>query len=98
MKADVEFVAHGRTGQAIYREGANVHAFDWEFGVDDVVLSIHVPSVAAWNAAVPWAAERRDEVIATIVREALRSHCVGCVPDFGDTRINLLESPRTRRL
>ena len=72
MRASVEMVSHGPSGIARYREGAHQHDFDWEFGGRDVIVSIYVPGPAEWDAAIPWAAGRRDEVLHRLGRIVAR--------------------------
>jgi hypothetical protein len=72
MRVSVEMIAHGPSGIARYREGTNEHDFDWEFGGRDVIVSIYVPGAGEWDAAVPWAAGRRDEVLQRLGRAVAR--------------------------
>jgi hypothetical protein len=91
MTPEVEVVAHGRSGVVRYREGANTHQFDWEFGGGKVVVTIYVPSPAEWDARLPWAAGRRSEVLAALGREVCRQKCPHCRVDIADRWINLLQ-------
>src|SRR5437762_3099070 len=90
--AEVEIVSHGRAGLIHYREGAQVHTFDWEFGGAGVVVTIYVPTPAAWDAKVPWAKGRRAEILDTLAREVCRQRCSGCEIELQDHWINLRES------
>lgn len=56
-----------------YREpGRGEHTFDGELGAGKVVVSIYVPSPEDWDAALPWAAGRRREVLERLAHEVIR--------------------------
>jgi hypothetical protein len=88
----VEIVQRGRDGDIRYVEGDHSYDFYWEFGGADVVGSISVPSREQWAAALPWAAERRDEVLQRVGEEAPRKRCRGCRVAIRERSIDLLAS------
>lgn len=75
----VEIRERGPAGDVRYAEGpGHVHDFWWEFLVGEVIVGIRVPSPAEWPAALPWAAERRDEVLQRIGEAVVRARCKDC--------------------
>ena len=90
MTPEIEILTHGRSGVIRYREGTNMHQFDWEFGGAKVLVSIYVPSPAEWDTRLPWAAGRRSEVLAVLGREVCRQKCPGCRVEINEHWINLL--------
>ena len=93
----VEIVASGPGGSVIYREGEHTQAFGWDLGGGDVLATIYVPSPADWDARIPWAAGRRDEVLATLAREVSRQKCRGCTIEIAERWIHLREAPPLMR-
>ena len=89
----MEIAASGPGGSATYREGERVHRFDWELGTGDVVAIVYVPSPADWDARIPWAAGRRDEVLETLARELSRQKCRGCVVEIAERWIHFRRPP-----
>ena len=72
MSPEVEIVSHGRSGLLHYREGPHTHTFDWELGGGDVLMTVYVPTPTEWDAAVPWAAGRRAEILERLGRTLCR--------------------------
>ena len=89
----VDIEVAGRSGSVTYREGAHAHRFDWEFGGGDVVVTIYVPSADEWDAKLPWAAGRRNEVLNTVAREVRWQKCGGSVVEISERWIHLREPP-----
>ena len=61
------------------------------------LATIYVPSPADWDARIPWAAGRRDEVLATLAREVSRQKCRGCTIEIAERWIHLREAPPLMR-
>src|SRR5215468_4041512 len=76
----VEIEDGGRAGSIIYREGANEIISDWEFGADDVIAIITTPP--DWST-LPWAEQRRKEIMERIAHEVIRQKAPGGVADIG---------------
>lgn len=72
QKWRVRIVADGRDGQVIYEEAGRALSFYWEFGAGPVIVGVAVGDAADWRADHPWAAERRDEIIARLGAELIR--------------------------
>jgi hypothetical protein len=85
-------VAHGPSGIARYREGSHEQDFDWEFGGRDVIVSIYVPGPAEWDAAVPWAAGRRDEVLHRLGHIVARQQFPFGRFEIGERWVNICEA------
>ena len=93
VEAVVEISVNGPGGSVTYREGEHAHAFGWDLGGGDLLATIYVPSPADWDARIPWAAGRRDEVLAALAREVSRQRCRGCVVEIAERWIHLREPP-----
>jgi hypothetical protein len=88
----IEIIETGRSGSIRYAEGpGQSYDFYWEFGGGEAVASITVPTPAKWAAALPWAADRRDEVLQRVAHQVCRQRCAGCRPRFGDNWIDLIK-------
>ena len=74
----IEIVTHGRGGVIRYREGAHRCEFDWEFGGGKTLAIIYAPAPDLWASQLPWAAERRDEVLDRVGRNVVRRECSRC--------------------
>ena len=91
MNPEIEIVAHGPSGVVHYREGPNSHAFDWELGGGDVIVSIYVPAPDEWDARVPWAAGRRAEILERLVSAVRRKQSLYGRVEILDRWINFRE-------
>ena len=78
-------------GSVIYREGGHAHEFGWDLGGRDVVMAIYVPSPADWDARLPWAAGRRQQVLDFMAREVRRRKARGCRIEMHERWIHLVE-------
>ena len=75
----VDFETHLPGISLRYREaGRGEHEFDGELCSGKVVASIYAPSPAAWDAKLPWAAGRREEVLRRLAGEVIRRKAPGC--------------------
>jgi hypothetical protein len=67
MTGRIKVLNQGRSGKVQYVEGwlkKNVCEFYFEFGGADVIATIWLPKDdSAWDAAYPWAAGRRMEIV-----------------------------------
>jgi hypothetical protein len=83
----------GRAGTITYREDAGEHAFDWELGGRGPIVSwFWVPQDARWREDVPWAPERRAEIVGRVAAEVLRQKCRTCRYEIGDRMVEFFES------
>ena len=73
----VQVIERGRDGYVRYSEGMEHYDFYWELCGAGCVVSANVPSVAKWPHELPWAADRRDEVIARVGDEMCRHSGAG---------------------
>lgn len=90
----VRIVENGRDGDVLYEEGGRTLSFYWAFGAGDVVTSISVGDVAEWRRDHPWAADRRDEIIARVAAETIRQRAPTCRAEIDETgRFLLLKAP-----
>ena len=88
----VQVLTHGRDGYVRYSEGVHHYDFYWEFCGAGCVVSAGVPSVAKWPRELPWAADRRDEVIARVGAEMCRHSGAGCTWRLNNDWLEVLES------
>ncbi len=88
----VEISQDGRGGGILYREtGVGEFQTWWEFagGNDGVLAFMSVPPSAYWDARVPWASGRRDEILARIGAEIIRQKATGYVCEIGEDFIHI---------
>jgi hypothetical protein len=82
----------GRGGSVWYREGPHEHRFDWDLAARaPSVCFVYVPTYERWPAAVPWAAERREEILHRVADEVVRQKCPGCRWEMEETMIHFYE-------
>ncbi|MGB7566190.1 MAG: hypothetical protein WBM08_15730 [Prochlorococcaceae cyanobacterium] len=74
----VEIRESGRSGSVDYHEGTDSLSFHWEFGGGDTVASIWIGESSEWNARLPWAAGRREAILARIAEEVVRQRAPTC--------------------
>lgn len=68
----VQVLERGRDGYVRYSEGLHHYDFYWEFCGDGCIVSAGVPAADKWPQQLPWAAGRRDEVIARVGEQMCR--------------------------
>ena len=79
-------------GSVRYREGAHEHRFDWELAAKPPSLGyVYVPTYERWPHAVPWAPDRREEILERVAVEVRRQKCPGCRWEVEETMIHLWE-------
>jgi hypothetical protein len=85
-------ISGGPGGSLVYEEGAQRQRFDWELAArGSVVAYVYVPTYAQWPERVPWAAERREEILDRVAAEVHRQKCPGCRWEVGEDMIYLYE-------
>jgi len=92
----IAIVTRGQSGKLTYHEGSHRHEFDWEFGGGDSVVIVHAPTPARWPAELPWAADRREEVLTRVAQDLVRQKCFGCRYVVHGAGIDILQPPRAR--
>jgi hypothetical protein len=92
---NVVFSRDGRNGMVTYAEGTNAIRFEWELGGGDTVAIIRGPSRQEWELQLPWATNRRREIISRVAEEAIRLRAPHSHAEFTDdgTTIVLRRSP-----
>ena len=68
----------GRDGYVSYNEGPNIASFYWEFGGEDIVAIVYVGKPASWTIHVPWAAERRQEILERVIEGIIEARAPDC--------------------
>jgi hypothetical protein len=89
----IDIIERGRPGVVRYDEGDGAsYDFHWEFGGGDTVAVISVPTVSQWASALPWAADRRDDVLKQISKVVRKKRCPSCTVRITDSSIEFIES------
>ena len=79
-------------GTLTYREGEHELQLDWELGPKGLTVArIYVPDEASWVGEVPWAADRREDVLDRVAAEVKRQRCAGCRWEVREDVIELFE-------
>jgi hypothetical protein len=86
---NIDVVTRGREGYARYAEAAHTHDFYWEFCGAGCVVSANVPSASEWPKQLPWAAGRRDEVVARVGEALCRHSGPGCTWHLNDVWLEI---------
>lgn len=81
----VRIARNGRDGEVIYEEAGRALSFYWAFGGGDIVTYIAVGDPDEWRAEHPWAADRREEIIARIGAEVIRQRAPSCRAELDAT-------------
>lgn len=75
----VDIRVANRSGTVRYSEpGRGDHTFDCEFGGGNTVLVVYAPFPQKWDAELPWAAGRRQEVLERLAHEVILQKARGC--------------------
>lgn len=95
LKPPPEFLVHvferGRDGHVRYSEGAHHYDFYWELCGAGCIVSVSIPSVTNWPRELPWAVDRRDEVIARVGAAMSRDAGAGCTWRLNDDWLEVVE-------
>ena len=86
----IDVLQQGRSGIVRYAEGDNGYDFHWEFGGGETVATITVPTAVQWPAALPWASDRRDQILERVAKVVRKKHCPRCRVRFGDNAIDFV--------
>ena len=95
----IEMPMGGPDGYIGYSEGLNSASFYWEFGGGDVLVIIHIGRPPEWSRLYPWAADRRNEILARVIQDVIRQRAPNCTADTDEEsgHIYLSEQKRTAR-
>ena len=88
----VEVSTRGRDGYVRYSEGGHSFDFYWEFCGGGCLVSAGVPSVEKWPREIPWAAGRRDEIVARVGDVMCRHSGPGCTWRLNGNWLEVLEA------
>jgi hypothetical protein len=61
--ARVSYTSEGRSGRVIFSRGLQSFAMYFEFGGGDVLASISIPSVKAWEKETGYSLHQRDAIL-----------------------------------
>ena len=82
----------GLGGAVVYREGDDEYRFSWELtGQGPSVAFVYLPDEERWPVVLPWAADRRDDVIDRIAKEVKRQRCPACRIDIRENVIEFFQ-------
>ena len=91
----VDETVQGRSAIITYSEGENVLTMYGEIGGANAFFIVSGPPPQEWVSAVPWAAERRREVMERVAAALISKH-PGLVPSFGDDYTTIVFSRRPK--
>ena len=81
-----------RGGDIVYREGEHEHRFGWDLGgAGSVAATVYVPDEARWSELVPWAADRREDILERVARELKKQRAPGTRVEIGEDAIVFYE-------
>ena len=86
----VEIIEEGRPGRVRYSEGP-LESRDFYWDIAPGLVLIYAPTAGEWPGLLPWAAERRAEVLDRVATEVCRKRCRDCRPQVVDGWLDLLE-------
>ena len=86
----VHVITHGRDGEILYIENGNTCRFYWEFLGGDAIVGVTFPKKEKWDAAIPWAAGRQDEIMKKVAKEVVRKKAPGHKVRWADGSFDIL--------
>lgn len=86
----VHIIQRGRDGEILYIEKGNSCRFYWEFLGGDAIVGVTFPKKDKWDAAIPWAAGRQDEIMQIVAREVVRKKAPGRKVRWADGSFDIL--------
>jgi hypothetical protein len=86
----VHIITHGRDGEILYNEKGNICKFYWEFLGGDAIVGVTFPKKDKWDAAIPWAAGRQDEIMKKVAKEVVRQKAPGHKVRWADGSFDIL--------
>ena len=87
----VHVITRGRDGEILYSEKGNTARFYWEFLGGDAIVGVSFPKKDQWDAAIPWAAGRQDEIMQKVAREFVRKEAPGHKVRWADGSFDILK-------
>jgi hypothetical protein len=74
----IEFVSYGREGAVLYREGLNEIRFYMEFGGNDVVFYLSIPSTSEWENTTGFSLQERNRILTFVATETQKYQAPLC--------------------
>jgi hypothetical protein len=92
MNRTVTIETSGRGGTIWYRDEAGKIPFDWEFGGQDCIAIIFLPTEKQWRDAYQRSTEAAEQIVAFVAAEAIRQKSPGCVSRISDRWIDIMKA------
>lgn len=83
----LEFISQGREGEVVYREGLSEIRFYMEFGGNDVVFFLSVPSTSEWENTTGFSLKDRNEILTYVAAETQKYQAPSCEYKINDKAI-----------
>lgn len=80
----VQINVRGRGGTIAYSEGPNTAYFEWELGGGDSIAIVTGPPPQEWDLTLPWARDRRREILRRIADHVIRTRAPTSRAEFVD--------------
>lgn len=89
LEGNIQIEQRGRGGRILLRVDDQIASLDWEFGGNDVVAIIYVPTPAHWYSTDPWRRLDRSATLDALGREICRLKCRNCTFHWDDHFLEL---------
>lgn len=90
MAAQLHYTQNGRGGTISYQKEAIHINFDWEFGGDNCVVIIFVPTEAQWEKATGLPSTERLPVLEFVAQQVTHDQAPTCRYEISDPWIEIL--------
>ena len=91
MTKKLSYISMGRGGTVLYKDDVGEVKFDYEFGGNNCVAIIFVPTPAAWVQHTNRPLEERDAIIEYVAQTALRDQVSNGYYQISDNYIELFK-------
>lgn len=92
MNRTITIETSGRGGTIRYKDDAGSIPFDWEFGGQDCIAIIFLPTPAQWEKAYQRSPEEAQQIVEFVAAETIRQKAPGCVSRISDRWIDIMKA------
>ena len=89
MEKKLEYINEGRGGYVVYNDGQKSLKFFFEYGGENCVVIIYVPTNQEWAKKTKRPIEDRQAILTFVAEQSIKDQAPGCYYEISDSCINI---------